>query len=68
MKKKFIVLKRGSFRVGGGGVEATFIIFLKEKISFEQAKFEIRNKPLFLKKGFRKEFIFFFLFFFFFFF
>ena len=49
-------------------MEATFIIFLKEKISFEQAKFEMRNKPLFLKKGFRKEFIFFFLFFFFFFF
>lgn len=57
MKKKFIVLKKGSFRGGGG--EATFIIFLKEKISFEQAKFEIGTEPLFLKKDLGKSLSFF---------
>lgn len=38
-----------------------FIVLLKEKVSFEQAKFEIGNKSRNVKKGFGKRLFFFFI-------
>ena len=55
MKKNFVILKE---KVLLFFKKKKKIQILKEKVSFEQAKFEIGNKSRDVKKGFGKSFIF----------